>query len=178
MSEHESLLVGESLPEETRKVFARTGTGGAISLPHQSITMVLHDYRPQDGKAFQAPARFRVSLCKSFLLISPSFPGFNFDIVWSPLIAQLTGEPALERPSPTDHLVFSFILCDGNHIVRAIRTASISPDCSQALWRAQQHLMSLKLTGNELEAEMIALFQQYPRGIPENFFHETCHLGA
>ncbi|MFG6546879.1 hypothetical protein ACGYLM_17955 [Sulfitobacter sp. 1A10445] len=61
--------------------------------------MVLHDFRPSDIAAFEVSARFRVSLRKSFLLISPAFEGFTFDIVWSPLVAKLTGEPPMERPT-------------------------------------------------------------------------------
>ncbi len=177
MSEAEILLVGETLPAETRNVFASTGTGGAINLPNQTITMVLHDFRPTDIESFEAPARFRVSLCKSFLLISPSFDGFNFDIVWSPLIAKMTGEPPLERPSPTTHLMFNFILADGDCVVRSIRSATISPDCGHALWRAQEQLMGSSYTGDELQSEMNTLFRQYPKGIPETFFHESCKLG-
>lgn len=177
MSESDILFVGSRLAPEVRQVFQNTGTSGAISLPHQTITMVLGDYRPSDKTIFEAPARFRVALCKSFLLISPSFPEFNFDIIWSPLIARLNGEPTLERPSPTDHAVFNFILADGVHVVRAIRTSSISPACSLAMWRAQQTLMAASFTGDELKQEMNALFSQYQRGIPEMFFNETCALG-
>ena len=177
MSEADIMLVGEKIPEDIGRVFALTGSSGAISLPHQLVTMVLHDYRLSDEEAFQAPASFRVALCKSFLLISPSFPNFNFDIVWSPLIAKLNGEPELPRPSPTDHMVFNFVLADGQQVIRSIRTATISPECGQALWRAQQTLMAAEFTGEELQHEMIALFSQYPKGIPETFFHESCLLG-
>ena len=92
MSEAEILLVGQTLPIETRKVFASTGTAGAVNLPNQTIAMILDDFRPGDIESLEAPARFRVSLCKRFLLISPSFKGFNFDINWSPLIASMPGE--------------------------------------------------------------------------------------
>ena len=75
--------------------------------------MALTDYKPEDLTSFNGPARFRVGLARNFLLISPKFRGLNCDIVWSPLIARMVGEPAMDRPSASDQMMFNFVLVDG-----------------------------------------------------------------
>jgi hypothetical protein len=100
MSEAEILFIGQTLPVETYKVLASTGTARAVNLPNQTIAMILDYFRPGDIEGLKAPARFRVSLCKSFLLISPSFKGFKFDIIWSPLIASMPGELVAIQTKP------------------------------------------------------------------------------
>lgn len=169
--------MGQLLPLDTREAFFAAGTSGAINLPGQTVTMVLEDYRPEDRKAFLGMANFRIALCNTFMLVSPSFAGFNFDIVWSPAIAKRTGEPLTPMDAGDGHLLFHFILADGLHMVRGIRSATIAPNCGTALHRAQNTLMSRDISDTDVYAEMALLFSRYQKGFPDGFFHEVCALG-
>jgi hypothetical protein len=171
------LKTGDLLPESFREAFFATGTSGAINIPGQIVTMVLEDYQAKDLDAFYDIANFRVALCKTFMIVSPSFKGFNFDIVWSPAIAKSTGEPILPADAGQTHLLFNFVLADGLHYVRGIRSASIAPNCGAALYRAQHELMNKNITEMDVYTEMTLLFSKYPNGFPSNFFHEICALG-
>jgi len=170
-------MLNRRLPAGIADAISTIGTGSAIDLPRQMIVMQLADYRKDDLTSFEGPARFRVGLGQNFLLISPMFRGLSFDIIWSPVIARRTGEPDMEKPAAAEHMAFNFILVDGAQIVRGIRLATISPDVATAIWRARGELKSRTVTASALEAEMIALFSRYPRGIPETFFHDACDFG-
>ena len=178
MTQPTIIKVGDPLPQHIREVFFATGTSGAVSIPDQMVTMVLEDYKKEDLEAFYGIANFRVSLRKNFMIISPAFSGFNFDIVWSPVIAKNIGEPVLPADAGDSHMVFNFVLVDGLHYVRGIRTATIAPNCAQALYRAQNTLMNKDVSEIDVLTEMTLLFADYPKGFPTGFFHEVCPLGA
>ena len=166
-----TLILGQRLPPKIPEVVSATGSGTAINLPYKQIVMALTDYKPEDLTSFNGPARFRVGLARNFLLISPKFRGLNCDIVWSPLIARMVGEPVIDRPSASDQMMFNFVLVDGIHIVRGIRLAMISSDVTMALWQASSELLARAITAASIQSEMTEIFDQYPRGIPETFFH-------
>jgi hypothetical protein len=171
------LYEGKRLPSPISDALIGTGTSGMINLPQQLFITALADFRTSDAEVFRGPARFRVGLGQTFMLISLSFRTLNFDVIWSPHIAATTGEPDMEKPDDGAHLLFNFVLADGIQIARSIRTATISPQCATAIWRAQQELNDRKSTPEDLEKEMIDLFNRYPTEIPDMFFHETCSLG-
>lgn len=171
------LKIGDPLPDTMREAFFASGTSGAINIPGQTITMVLSDYSPKDREAFRGIANFRVARCKTFMIVSPAFRSFNFDIVWSPAIARQSGEPVLPEDARSSHLLFNFVLADGLHRVRAIRSATIAPNCGEALCRAQREPMAEDISDMDVHAEMAVLFSRYPQGFPSNFFHEVCALG-
>lgn len=171
------LAAGRALPSHISNAMASIGTGSVINLPDRLIIMKLSDYQPSDLEAFEGPARFRVGLGKNFLLISPMYRNVSFDIIWSPLIARMTAEPAMEKPTQGDHMVFNFALVDDDHFIRGLRVSTISYDVVMAIWRAQQTLQEKEITPESLQSEMISLFKQYPMGIPENFFHAACDFG-
>ena len=149
-----TLILGQRLPPKIAEVVSATGSGTAINLPYKQIVMALTDYKPEDLTSFNGPARFRVGLARNFLLISPKFRGLNCDIVWSPLIARMVGEPAMDRPSASDQMMFNFVLVDGTHIVRGIRLATISPDVTMALWQASSELLARAITAASIQSEM------------------------
>ena len=173
-----TLILGQRLPPKIAEVVSATGSGTAINLPYRQIVVALTDYRPENLTSFNGPARFRVGLARNFLLISPKFHGLNFDIVWSPLIARMVGEPEMDRPSASDKMMFNFVLVDGTHIVRGIRVATVSPDVTMALWRARSELLARAVTAASIQSEMTEIFDQYPHSIPETFFNASCDLGT
>lgn len=170
-------LQGCPLPSPMREIIVATGSTGMVNLPRQIFVTALSDYRASDEAAFSGPAQFRVGLARSFIILSLSMRTLNFDVIWSPVIAAQTGEPNMIRPSGSEHLLFNFILAYGEQVIRSIRQATISPECAIAIWRAQQEMSSRNVTSADLEAELHALFKQYPVSIPETFFHATCNLG-
>ncbi|TFL16029.1 hypothetical protein DR046_22140 [Jannaschia formosa] len=139
--------------------------------------MALADFRKGDAETFGGPARFRVAVARTFLMVSPAFEGFNFDIVWTPATALETGEPALPEPEPSEHMLMTFVLVDGLTVVRGIRQATISPACCRALWRGQQKLLARAPSQEESMREMVSTFARYPGGFEDGFFHESCALG-
>ncbi|MFG6573425.1 hypothetical protein ACGYLO_17670 [Sulfitobacter sp. 1A13353] len=177
MSDVEIVALNQPLDPEIAKIMRGTGMSGGISLPHRSVTMVLHDYSSADNVSFESTAGFRVGLRNSFMIINLAFSKFNFDIIWSPLMAKMNNEPDMAPPSPGERMVFSFILADGGYIVRGLRSSSISPACAMAIWRARQNLMGKDINANDFRAELDALFAAYPRSFPDTFFHESCVLG-
>lgn len=172
------LLEGKPLPEAlTLKMPKDAATTGAVHLPGQMILMTLADYRRSDRDEFLGPARFRVSRQRSFMMLSPAFKTFSFDIIWSPAIARESDEPAPEAMNDKDHLAFTFVLLDGAGIVRGIRVATLSPACGAAMHRAREELMAANVTRADMNREMQDLFARHPRGFPDIMFHETCNLG-
>lgn len=172
------LMEGYPLPKELiSRMPEAAKTTGAVHLPGQMILMTLADYRPSDKDDFHGPARFRISRQRSFMMLSPTFKSFNFDIIWSPAIARDVNEPEPEALNSSDHLSFSFVLLDGGGIVRGIRVSSLSPACSEAIRRARSELMASHVTEADMEKEMRVLFARHPRGFPDIMFHETCSLG-
>lgn len=172
------LKTGDLLPPATREAFEETGTGGVIDLESQTAIMALQDYRPQDEEAFHGMANFRIALCQTFLLISVSFSGYSFDMIWSPVIARMSDEDITPVDTSMGHMLFNFILTDGDHVIRAIRTATISPNCGAALARAQNELMQRDIDDIDVHAEIALLFAEHPGGFPHSFFDEICPLGA
>lgn len=172
-------IVGEALPLEARMRFAEGGmhTGGAIDLPRQALFMMLADYRPADGDAFVGPARLRVGRMKNFMIISPSFKGFSLDMIWSPVIAKASGEPDLEPVEKGHHPAFSFILLDGDLVVRKIRVATLSPAVGKAIRRARRELMQMDVTAEAVDKELNEIFTRNPNGLHDAMFHEVCDLG-
>lgn len=171
------LKTGDLLPLATSEAFTETGTGGVLDLESQSITMVLDDYRPQDEEAFNGMANFRIALCKTFLMVSVSFSRFSFDLIWSPVIAKLADEDITPVDASMGHMLFNFILADSDHVIRAIRTATISPNCGAALARAQNALMQRDIEDLDVHAEIALLYADHPQGFPHTFFDEICALG-
>ena len=172
-----TLTLGQRLPPKIVEAVSATGSGTVINLPYKLIVVALTDFRPEDLTSFNGPARFRVGLARNFLLISPTFRGLSFDIVWSPLIAKMAGEPEMDRPSVSDQMMFNFVLVDGLHIVRGIRLATVSPDVAMVLWRAKSELSVRAITAASVRSEMMGIFDQYPRSIPETFFDAACDFG-
>lgn len=177
MSAVEIVALNQPLDPEIAQILRGSGMSGGISLPHKAVTMVLNDYSPTDNASFEGTAGFRVGLRNSFMIINLAFSKFNFDIIWSPLMAKMNNEPDMAFPSPGERMVFSFILADGGYIVRGLRSSSISPACAMAIWRARQNLMGKDINTNDFRAELDALFAAYPRSFPDTFFHESCMLG-
>lgn len=173
----EILTVGQILTGPRYDSLLGHGTSGAIDLPSRLVILTLSDFRPADAQAFYGPARMRISAAKTFLMVSPIFTSFSFDIVWTPSTALRSGEPALPQPDPTEHMVLNFVLTDGTMIVRGIRSSSISPGCSLAMWRAQQKLLRKSPTQDESTREMAKTFERYPNGFADGFFHESCAFG-
>lgn len=171
------IRLGKTLPYEIMESMASVGTGSVMNLPRQLIIMGLSDYREEDLSVFEGPARFRMGLGKTFMILSPEFEGLSFDMIWSPVIARNTKEPPMPKPAEGEHALFSFVLVDGSQTVRGIRVATISENVALAIWRAQQGLEQRSVTEEALSQEMMALFQKYPQGIPEVFFHEACDFG-
>ena len=165
-----TLILGQRLPPKIAEVVSATGSGTAINLPYGLIVVALTDYKPEDLTNFNGFARFRVGLAQNFLLISPKFRGLNCDIVWSPLIARMVGEPEMDRPSASDAMMFNFVLVAGNHIVRSIRLATISPDVTMALWRARSELLARAITAASIQSEMTEIFDQYRAAFPRRSF--------
>ena len=75
-------------------------------------------------------------------------------------------------------MMFNFVLVDGIHVVRGIRLATVSPDVTMALWQARSELLARAITAACVQSEMMEIFAQYPRGIPETFFHASCDFGT
>ena len=171
-----TLTLGQRLP--TKIAEAVSGSGTVINLPYKLIIVALTDYKSGDMTSFNGPARFRVGQAQNFLLISPMFRGLSFDVVWSPFIAKMAGEPVMDRPSASDQMMFNFVLVDGIHVVRGIRLATVSPDVTMALWQARSELLARAITAACVQSEMMEIFAQYPRGIPETFFHASCDFGT
>jgi hypothetical protein len=141
------------------------------------LILRLHDYQKEDLEAFFGKATFRVSKQKHFMVISPDFTRYSFDIIWSPVLARQSGEPPMEAVSQDTHLVFHFVLTDQNLIVKGLRSASISPDCGRALYRASTELRQIQSSVYEMTMEMQTVFGKYLGGFPDTFFHEQCFLG-
>jgi hypothetical protein len=173
----EIFMVGQRLSGPRYEKLLGTGTSGAIDMPGQMVLLTLADFRPGDEKAFLGPARFRVAVAKTFLMVSPAFSSYNFDIVWTPATALATGEPALPEPKAGEHMLMTFVLLDGLMIVRGIRQSTISPACCCALWRGQRKLLAKTPSQEKSMAEMRSVFTRYPRGFEDGFFHESCAFG-
>jgi hypothetical protein len=172
-----SITMNKPLPEEIGGGLLQAGAGTLVSLPQQLIIMGLMDMRPSDIATVEGPARFRVGLAENFMIISPMYKGLSFDIIWSPVIAKLSGEPPMEKPIKGQHPLFNFVLIDGHQVVRSIRSATISEEVAMAIWRAQGELSAKNIQQEDLHAEMMDVFGRYPSGIPEGFFHEVCDFG-
>lgn len=175
----EIFAVGHAAPLDVRLAFASdsAATGGLVDLPNQRFFFRLMDYTEADAQAFADEAKMRVARLKTCLLLSPAFGKLNFDVIWSPLIGAAANEPPMEKPGPEDHLLFTFILLDGDMTVRAIRAATISPLTVLAIWRAKNELSQEKMTAEDVLHEVGALFRQFPRSVPDCIFHEVCDLG-
>ena len=167
----------QKLPSSIIDVMRVSGTQVSINLPVGLMVMVLADYNSKDLENFKGPARFRVYCGRNLMIISSKFKGFSFDSVWSPLIARQNGEPDMTKPSATTHMLFNLVLADEHMLVRGIRSATISPDVTMSLWRAWDELSTRGSTPEGFQAEMIELFNEYPREFPETFFHDTCDFG-
>lgn len=173
-----ALMEGQPLPEALLlKMPGGATPSGAVDLPGQIVLMTLADYRRSDRSEFLGPARFRISRQRSFMMLSPAFKTFSFDIIWSPVIARESGEPEMQGVDRGDHLAFTFVLLDGEGVIRGIRMATLSPACSQAMYRARRELMAEDVTRDDMNTEMRSLFARHPRGFPDVMFHETCDLG-
>lgn len=175
----EIFTVDQPLPFHLRRVFVSemAATGGIVDLPNQQCVFRLVDYSPADDRSFAGPAVMRVARLKTCLLLSPVFGHLNFDIIWTPAMGMAANAVALKQPGPQEHLHFSFILTDADMIIRAIRTASMSPAVGMALWRAQTELASKSFTGASVIDDVNALFQTYPVSMPDGIFHEICAFG-
>ncbi|WP_299821480.1 hypothetical protein [uncultured Jannaschia sp.] len=168
----EILMVGRTLPGPRYEKLLGTGTSGAIDMPGQMMLMTLADFRKGDEAAF-GPARFCIAVAKTFLMVSPAFAGFSFDIVWTPAAAQATGEPVLPEPAPGEQMLMTFVLLDGLMVIRGIRQATISPAC----WRGQRKHMAKAPRQEESLRQMEKVFSRYPKGFQDGFFHESCAFG-
>ena len=91
-----TLTLGQRL--FTKIAEAVSGSGTVINLPYKLIVVALTDYKPEDLTSFNGPARFRVGFAQKLPLISPMFRGLSFDVVWSPFIAKMAGEPVMDSP--------------------------------------------------------------------------------
>lgn len=170
-------LLGAPLEKELSDAMNGSMSSGALIMPSQTVLTKLMDYTPRDKVSFTGSARFRVMRAKNFLLVSLLAGGLNFDLVWSPITARRTGEPLIGEPAKKDHMLMNFILVDNLNIVRAIRQSTISPQCSRAIWRAQNELMAQPVSEVGQHSEMMALFGRFPTSIPDALFHEVCDLG-
>lgn len=177
MSDVEIVALNQPLDPEIARILKGSGMSGGISLPHKAVTVVLQDYSSADNVSFEGTAGFRVGLCNTFMIINLVFSKFHFDIIWSPLMAKMNNEPDMAPPSSGERMVFSFILADGEYIVRGLRSSSISNSCAMAVWRARRTLMEKDITSKDFQSELDTLFAKYPRSFPETFFHESCKLG-
>ena len=140
-------------------------------------SVVLANFRAPDLNAFLGPARFRVAAGKTFLMVSPAFSAFSFDIVWTPATALSSGEPALPASQADQRIVLNFVLVDGTMTIRGIRSSSISPACVTAVQRTQEKLLRRAPSQAESLREMQGLFARYPGGFRDRFFHESCAFG-
>lgn len=170
-------FLGRPLPRPYADALALGGTGAMVNLPEQLVICGLSDYRDEDALEFRGPAQFRVGVAENFLLLSLAFRTIHFDIVWSPIIAQRTGEPSMVEPDAAQHMLMTFILGDDCQVVRTLRQATISPDCTKAIWAGQRDLSYRATSASALEVEMMKLFTTYQGRIPDGFFHASCALG-
>ncbi|MCW3782515.1 hypothetical protein [Defluviimonas salinarum] len=173
-------LVGQPLPLEPRIALASEGSGlgGVLNLPAGMVIMRLDNPTPAEMKAFADRAMMRIGLFRTFLIVSPVFEGYNFDLLWSPAIARATEEPPVGGVGENDHLLLTLILVDERLVVRAIRQSTISPEAGRLLRRGQLELLTSRIRPEEVEAEMTELFRNHPRGLPNEVFDVACPLGS
>lgn len=90
-----ALAVGKRLPLDiaVQLLSAGDGSNGAISFEMGCVLMKLERPTQQEIKDFSGKASVRVGDFGSFMLFSPSFKGFSFDLLWSPVIARAQDKP-------------------------------------------------------------------------------------
>lgn len=172
-----SFMVGHPIEDELALKFKLSGSNGAIHFPSQSVLLRLDDLRIADLTVFRGEAFVRVLSQDKFMILSIAFASFEFDIVWCPTTAWHSDEELFDPGDEGSHSVFNFIMLDGDHIVRGIRSATIDWPVARAIQRAQKELMAKEIDEAEMTADYIALFRKYPKTIPMEVFHEICALG-
>lgn len=170
-------ILGQKLPVEISIGLLEASSTGVVDLPSQTAVMVLDDFRPNDVASFEGPARLRIGRFKTFMVFSPAFKNFTFDIVWSPVTARQSREALIGRPNAGEHMPINFILADAGHVIRAIRTATVSTEVTMAIHRAQLELLASPVDPEDLNVEMMGLFMRHQGGIPDDVFHEVCNFG-
>ena len=164
------------IPVEIAEIIQKTDIRTILNLPFRLAVLAPADYSPKDLEIFKGPARFRVGRARNFMLISPEFQGLNFDIIWSPLMARVTGEPGMKKPGKNEHMVFNLVLADENGMTCGIRSSLITPDVALAIWCAKTELLDMTIRAEDIQSEIVDLFNLYPCHIPELFFHASCDL--
>lgn len=154
------------------------GMGGVLMLGMGLIVMRLERPTRRELKEFSGPATIRIGDFGSFMMISPKFPTFSFDLIWSPEIADRSEEDLLDPIPEGDRMVLSFVLVDEGGIVRRIRTGSIGPKASVRLIRTQNDLMERPIIPGKVQRDLEGLFRLYQSGIPDNAFQARSGIGA
>lgn len=152
--------------------------GGGLLLDMGLILMKMNTPRKREIKAFSGPATIRIGDFGSFLMISPQFKGFNFDLLWSPVAARKTGGHDIVDVEPGQHLNMSYVLVDETATVRAMRAGTIGPKTTAFLARTQRDLMGRDVDAEQVRRDMERLFQMHPHGIPDRAFKARSKIGA
>lgn len=174
------LALNKPLPDNILTAVNRLppGMGGILMLGMGLIVMRLERPSRRELKEFSGSATIRIGDFGSFMMISPKFQTFSFDLIWSPEIADKSDEDLLDPIPEGDRLVLSFVLVDESGTVRRIRTGSIGPKASMRLIRTQNDLMERPIDPGKVERDLKGLFRIYRTGIPDEAFQARSGIGA
>tara|TARA_R110002051_G_scaffold98120_1_gene168259 strand:- start:23 stop:517 length:495 start_codon:yes stop_codon:yes gene_type:complete len=154
------------------------GMSGGLQFDMGIVLMRLDAPRKREVREFSGPATVRIGDFGSFMLFSPKFPSFSFDLLWSPVIARSSETPGIVDIAEGDRLNMNYILVDESTTVRTIRTGTIGPKASAFLARTQRDLMGRDVDAEQVRRDMERLFRAHPRGIPDGAFHARSRIGA
>ncbi|MBW3243656.1 hypothetical protein KUV57_13360 [Epibacterium sp. DP7N7-1] len=174
------LAVGRQLPLEMGLAISSQAPGmsGGLQFDLGIALMRLDGPRKREVREFSGPATVRIGDFGSFLLFSPKYPSFSFDLLWSPVIAKASDTPGMIDIADGDRLNLNYILVDETTTVRAIRTGTIGPKASAFLARKQRDLLGRDVDAEQVRRDMQRLFQSHPRGIPDGDFQARSKIGA
>lgn len=173
------LAVDAPLPPELGAALAPVlgSIGAAMRLADRMFFLKLDRVSAEDLAAFRGPAELGIARMESFLVLTPRFRSFNFDMIWSPAIAARTSEPLLEPVCGDLHPVLNFVLIDDGGIVRGLRAASISPQAWNAIVRAQAELVEMAPDQDRVMRDVTEMCRKWPASLPPEIFHEIAPFG-
>lgn len=174
------LAVGRQLPLEMGLAIASQAPGmsGGLQFDMGLALMRLDGPRKRELREFSGPATVRIGDFGSFMLFSPQYPSFSFDLLWSPVTARASQTPGIVDLAEGDRLNMNYVLVDETTTVRAMRTGTIGPKASAFLARTQRDLMGRDVDAEQVLRDMQRLFRAHPRGIPDQAFKARSRIGA
>ncbi|WP_027234099.1 hypothetical protein [Leisingera caerulea] len=174
------LATGQPLPLEMGLAIASqpAGMSGGLFFDLNMILMRLDQPRKRELRDFNKQATVRLGDFGSFLLFSPKFRGFSFDLLWSPVIARAQDGAGMVAVNEGERLNLNFVLVDERTIVRGIRVGTIGPKASGFLARTQRNLMGRDVDAEQVQRDMERLFGEHPHGIPDKMFKARSAIGA